>query len=132
MDPVKRKALEAAGWQIGDAADFLEMSAQERQLLDARVQLARAVRSQRLARGWSQKALAARLETSQPRVAKIEQAAADVSLDQLVRAFALAGGKLVVRTTSKNRARTSVQLQLQREQPSKSRATREPNRTETE
>ncbi|MFN9346674.1 MAG: hypothetical protein ACK6DQ_08755, partial [Planctomycetota bacterium] len=34
--------------------------------------------------------------TSQPRVAKIERAAPDVSLDQLVRALATAGGKIVV------------------------------------
>jgi hypothetical protein len=30
----KRKALEAAGWKFGDAADFLEMSDEERQFLD--------------------------------------------------------------------------------------------------
>ena len=32
MDSAKRKALEAAGWKVGDAADFLEMSDGERQL----------------------------------------------------------------------------------------------------
>jgi hypothetical protein len=37
MHATKRKALEAAGWRFGDAADFLEMTAEERQLLDARV-----------------------------------------------------------------------------------------------
>ena len=37
MDAAKRKAIEAAGWQVGDAADFLEMSDEERQLLDTRV-----------------------------------------------------------------------------------------------
>jgi len=37
MDAAKRKALEAAGWKLGDAADFLEMRAEERQLLDTRV-----------------------------------------------------------------------------------------------
>jgi hypothetical protein len=34
-------------------------------------------------------------------VAKIERAAADVSLDQLVRAFTAAGGKVIVRTTTR-------------------------------
>lgn|GEM_PF-6262155 len=38
MDATKRKALEAAGWKVGDAADFLEMSDEERQLLDTRVE----------------------------------------------------------------------------------------------
>jgi hypothetical protein len=34
MDATKRKALEAAEWRLGDAADFLGMSDEERQLLD--------------------------------------------------------------------------------------------------
>lgn len=98
MDTNKRKALEAAGWKIGDATDFLEMSPEERQLLDARVELALAIRRQRETRNLSQKQLGAKLKTSQPRVAKIERAASDVSLDQLVRAFAAAGGQLVVKS----------------------------------
>lgn len=31
MDAAKRKLIEAAGWKVGDAADFLEMSDEERQ-----------------------------------------------------------------------------------------------------
>ena len=100
MDAAKRKVLEAAGWKVGDAADFLEMSAEERQLLDARVELALAIRRQREALHLSQKELGARLNTSQPRVAKIERAASDVSLDQLVRAFAAVGGRIVVKSAS--------------------------------
>ena len=100
MNAAKRKALEAAGWKVGDAADFLEMSAEERQLLDTRVELALAIRRQREAQHLSQKELGARLKTSQPRVAKIERAAADVSLDQLVRAFTAAGGKIVVKSAT--------------------------------
>lgn len=96
MDAKKRKAIEAAGWKVGDAADFLEMSVEERQLLDTRVALARAIRLQRESVKMSQKELGAKMKTSQPRVAKIERAAPDVSLDQLVRALAAAGGKIVV------------------------------------
>lgn len=99
MNAAKRKALEAAGWKVGDAADFLEMSDEERQLLDARVALALAIRQQREAHHLSQKQLGAKLKTSQPRVAKIERAASDVSIDQLVRAFTAAGGKIVVKST---------------------------------
>jgi predicted XRE-type DNA-binding protein len=105
MDATKRKALRAAGWKIGDAADFLDMSDEERQLLDARVELALAIRRQRKASRLSQKELGARLKTSQPRVAKIERAATDVSLDQLVRAFAAAGGKIVVKAARKKARR---------------------------
>lgn len=100
MDATKRNAVERAGWKVADAADFLDMSDEERQLLDTRVELALAVRRQREARHLSQKQLGALLKTSQPRVAKIERAASDVSLDQLVRAFAAAGGKIVVKTVT--------------------------------
>lgn len=105
MESAKRKALEAAGWKFGDAADFLGMSDGERQLLDARVKLALAIRQQRQARGLSQKELGARLKTTQPRVAKIERAASDVSMDQLVRALTAAGGKLIIRTSGSKPAK---------------------------
>lgn len=108
MDAAKRKLLEAAGWTFGDAADFLGMSDAERQVLDARVELALAIRQQREARHLSQKQLGALLKTSQPRIARIEHAASDVSMDQLVRAFTVAGGKIVVKIAkSKTKRRTS-------------------------
>ncbi len=105
MDAAKRKSLEAAGWKVGDAAEFLEMSDEERQLLDARVQLALAIRRQRELHKMSQKQLGEKLKTSQPRVAKIERAAADVSLDQLVRALTAAGGRIVVKLSQGKAAR---------------------------
>lgn len=100
METNKRKALAAAGWAVGDAADFLEMSEAERQLLDARTQMAAAVREARAISNLSQKELGKRLKTSQPRIAKIERAAPDVSLDQLIRAFVAAGGRLDVQSKS--------------------------------
>ncbi len=99
METTKRKTLQASGWKVGDAADFLEMTEEERQLLDARMQLALAIRRQRESEHLSQKELGARLKTSQPRIVKIEQAATDVSLDQLVRAFVAAGGHFVVKAS---------------------------------
>lgn len=97
MNRKKEKALEAAGWRSGDAADFLEMSDAERLLLDIRAGIGRAIRLQRTLAKMTQQQLAARLGTSQPRVVKIEQAAADVSLDQIVRALAEAGGHLKIK-----------------------------------
>jgi transcriptional regulator with XRE-family HTH domain len=108
MDSAKRKALEAAGWRFGDAADFLEMTDAERQLLDARVEAALAVRRQREALRLSQKQLAQRIKTSQPRIVKIEQAAADVSLDQILRAFAAAGGRIIIKQSAKSAAPRSA------------------------
>ena len=98
METKKRKALEAAGWKFGDAKDFLGMSKEERQLLETRMNIAAAIKRQREAGALSQKELGARMKTSQPRIARIERAASDVSLDQLLRTFTAAGGKIVVKT----------------------------------
>jgi ribosome-binding protein aMBF1 (putative translation factor) len=113
MDAAKRKVLEAAGWRLGDAADFLGMSDEERQLLDTRVELALAVRRQREARHLTQKQLGEKLKTSQPRIARIERAASDVSLDHLVRAFMAAGGMIVVKTV-KSKARKGKEMRSRR------------------
>src|SRR5207245_7332496 len=97
MQPQKRKALEAAGWKFGDAADFLAMTDEERQMLALRVDAALAVRRQREAMKLSQQELARRIHTSQPRIVKIEKAANDVTLDQILRAYAAAGGRVAIR-----------------------------------
>ena len=111
MDAKKRKALEAAGWRFGDAADFLAMTNEERQLLDARIEAALAVRRQRETLKLSQKQLALRIKTSQPRIAKIERAAPDVSLDQILRAFAAAGGRIAVKQARRSRI-AQVRIEL--------------------
>jgi transcriptional regulator with XRE-family HTH domain len=117
MNAQKRKVLEAAGWRFGDAADFLGMTDEERQLLDLRVEAALAVRRQREARKWSQKQLANRIKTSQPRVAKIERAARDVSLDQMLRAFAAVGGRIVVKQVHGFRATKTARKKKTVEEP---------------
>src|SRR5262245_6111453 len=107
MRPAKRRALETAGWKLGDAADFLAMTDEERQMLDLRVDAALAVRRQRHAMKLSQHELARRIHTSQPRIVKIEQSAKDVTLDQILRAYAAAGGRITIREVSSVRSRTS-------------------------
>lgn len=97
MDLKKKKALEAAGWKFGDAADFLGMDEKERQILGARVELALAVRRLREKAGLTQTQLAGRMKTSQPRIVKIEQAASDVSLDQMIQAIVAVGGRFRVK-----------------------------------
>jgi hypothetical protein len=37
MDQRKQRALEDAGWRFGDAADFLEMTAEERHFLERKI-----------------------------------------------------------------------------------------------
>ena len=74
MDKAKRKRLEARGWRVGTATDFLGLSAEEAALVQMKVSLSQALRTRREARGLSQVALANRLRSSQSRVAKMEAA----------------------------------------------------------
>ena len=94
MDANKRQALEAAGFVFGDAEDFLELTEEERQLVELRVTVSRAIRAQRKRQGLTQKQVAKKLNTSQPRVARMEVGAADVSLDQMFRGLFSLGGSL--------------------------------------
>jgi predicted XRE-type DNA-binding protein len=90
MKTAARKRLEADGWQFGDAADFFELTAEERAYVEMKLKLAAALREKRKARHMTQKQLAAKLKTSQPRIAYMEGAESDVSLDLITRAlFAL-------------------------------------------
>jgi|SRR5690349_11595589 len=93
MDKDKRRALEAAGWRFGDAADFLELNEEERREVELRLELCRTIRRQREQQGITQQQLATKLKSSQSRVAKIE-AGVDVSLDLMFRALFALGGEL--------------------------------------
>jgi ribosome-binding protein aMBF1 (putative translation factor) len=94
MNKAKRKALEAAGFRFGDAEDFLGLTNEERRLVEVRLAVSRAVRELRKESGVTQQQLAARIKSSQSRVAKIEAAAPDVTLDLSFRALFAVGGSL--------------------------------------
>jgi ribosome-binding protein aMBF1 (putative translation factor) len=100
MNAEKRKALEEAAWKFDAAADFVGMSDDERKLLDARVEMALAIRRLREKMKLSQKDLAGRLKTTQPRIARIARAAPEVSFDQIFRAYAVVGGRLALQGTA--------------------------------
>ena len=91
MDKAKRKRLEARGWRVGTASDFLRLSAEEAALIEMKLNLSQALRARREARGLSQVALAKRLRSSQSRVAKMEAADQTVSIDLLVRGLVVLG-----------------------------------------
>ena len=78
------------------------MTEEEKHLLDVRITLSNAVRNRRKKLNLSQKELAARLGTSQPRVAKIEWGNRHVSLDQIFRAYAVMGGRIAIKELISN------------------------------
>jgi ribosome-binding protein aMBF1 (putative translation factor) len=113
MNADKRKSLEARGYKVYDhAGDAVGMTEEEKHLMDLRLSLSNMVRERRQKLGLSQKELAIRLGTSQPRVAKIEWGDWDVSFDQIFRAYAALGGRIVIKDAGRMQqgkgARTAV------------------------
>jgi ribosome-binding protein aMBF1 (putative translation factor) len=91
MDPKKRTQLEAAGWTVGSADDFLELSAEEAAFVDLRLSLSQALKERRTRRRISQEKLARKIGSSQSRVAKMEASDPSVSVDLLIRALLAIG-----------------------------------------
>ena len=93
MKNSKRTRLEARGWRVGSAADFLELTAEEAAFVETKLALSRSLRKRRTEQKISQTALAKRLKSSQSRVAKMEAADATVSIDLLLRGLFALGAK---------------------------------------
>lgn len=91
MDAEKRKRLEAAGWAVGDASDFLGLTPAESELVELKTRLALFAKERRKANNLSQDTLAKKMGSSQSRVAKIESGDPSVSLDLIVRALLTTG-----------------------------------------
>lgn len=91
MNTSKQKRLEASGWRVGKAADFLGLSAAEELFVEIKLSLANAVRSRRTKLGLTQGELARRMRSSQSRVAKLEAGDRTVSIDLLVHALVRLG-----------------------------------------
>lgn len=87
----KRARLEARGWRVGDASDFLELTPEETALIEMKLGLAYELRRRREAETLTQTQLAERLGTSQSRVAKMEAADGSVSLDLIIKALLVIG-----------------------------------------
>jgi DNA-binding XRE family transcriptional regulator len=87
----KKKKLEAAGWIVGDAREFLALTPDEAEFVEIKLALARRLRALREQRHWTQAELAKHVGSSQSRVAKMEAADPTVSVDLLVRSLLAAG-----------------------------------------
>jgi ribosome-binding protein aMBF1 (putative translation factor) len=99
MQKRKQRRLEAQGWRVGTASEFLALSPEEAALVELRLKLSSALRTRRIRLNVSQTALAKRLRSSQSRVAKMEAADPTVSLDLLLR------GLLALGATTRDLAR---------------------------
>src|ERR687886_2512624 len=90
MDKAKCEKLEANGWKVGTVADFLELTPEEAALIEIKLVLSRLLRHRRQER-MTQAELAAKLHSSQPRIAKAEGGDISVSIELLIRAMLATG-----------------------------------------
>jgi len=91
MREEKKRRLEAKGWRIGDAKEFLQLSDEESAYIDLKMRLAEGLRERRRRNRLSQVELARMLKSSQSRVAKMESGDPSVSLDLLIRSLLALG-----------------------------------------
>jgi DNA-binding XRE family transcriptional regulator len=91
MRESKRKRLEAKGWKVGNAAEFLNLSPDEAAYVELKVKLASKLRGWRQQHRLTQGDLARIVGSSQSRVAKMEAGDPSVSLDLLIRTFLAVG-----------------------------------------
>jgi len=91
MDKRKKARLEAHGWRVGTAEEFLGLPPEEAAYVELRLKLSDAVREFRTRKHLTQVQLAELLESSQSRVAKVESADESVSLDLLIRSLLALG-----------------------------------------
>ena len=92
MDAAKRKRLEKAGWKVGTAQEFLDLSPEEAAYVEVKLNLAKQLSMRRKSLRMTQVAVAKKIKSSQSRVAKMEAGDPSVTIDLLVRSL-LALGK---------------------------------------
>jgi DNA-binding XRE family transcriptional regulator len=91
MRESKKRRLEAKGWRVGSAADFLSLSPEEAAYVELKLRLADRLKQRRRQRTLTQSGLARLVKSSQSRVAKMEAGDPSVSLDLLIRALLVLG-----------------------------------------
>jgi predicted XRE-type DNA-binding protein len=91
MNRSKRKRLEAKGWKVGNAAEFLNLSPGEAAYIELKLALSRRLQERRKKKNLTQHQVARLLKSSQSRVAKMEVGDPTVSLDLLVRSLLALG-----------------------------------------
>lgn len=90
MKTSKKVKLQKAGWRVGDAAEFLQLSPEEEAIMEIKMALSKEL-CERRAKSMTQAELAQRIQSSQPRIAKAEMGDQSVSIELLIRAMLATG-----------------------------------------
>ena len=84
MDRKTKKKLEKGGWSVGDVQEFLNLSEEEMKLIDLRIRLGKFLKKQREKCGYTQTQLAKEINSSQSRIAKMENGSSNITIDSLL------------------------------------------------
>lgn len=85
MDASKKAQLEKAGWKVSDTKEFLGLTEEESAYIEMKLDMASLLKAERTKAGLTQSDLAKKLQTSQPRVAKMESGDPSVTLDLIMK-----------------------------------------------
>ena len=91
MKKAKQKELEAKGWKVGSASDFLNLTPEECAYIDLKLSLSESLKSHRQGKKMSQLELAKMMQSSQSRIAKMEAGDPSVSMDLLIKSLLALG-----------------------------------------
>ncbi len=109
MQESKRKQLEAAGWKMGSADEFLGLTRDESAYIEMKLALSHSLRRRRLKNKLSQIELAKMVHSSQSRIAKMEAGDPSVSIDLIMKSLLALGAspKDVARAISSGTSRAA-------------------------
>jgi DNA-binding XRE family transcriptional regulator len=91
MNNRKKKSLEAKGWKVGGANEFLGLSPEESAYVELKLLLSKNLQRTRKDQHLTQHQLAKLTKSSQSRIAKMEAGDPSVSLDLLIRSLLVLG-----------------------------------------
>jgi DNA-binding XRE family transcriptional regulator len=91
MKAKKKQQLEAHGWHVGSADEFLGLSAAEAAYIELKLALSAQLKQCRQHQQLTQVEVAKRLQSNQSRIAKMEAGDPAVSLDLLIRSLLALG-----------------------------------------
>jgi len=91
MDTKKRKQLEAAGYQVTDASNWLGLTPQEQAIVNMRVNFALEIERVRKASNITQQELAEKIGTRQSGVARMLNNPTTATIDSLIKTLLALG-----------------------------------------
>jgi ribosome-binding protein aMBF1 (putative translation factor) len=91
MKQSKRRKLESKGWKVGTTEEFLQLTPEEYEYIEIKLNLSKSLKERRQRKNMTQEDLARLIKSSQSRVAKMEAGDPTVSIDLLIRSLLALG-----------------------------------------